>query len=467
MVETGSAANGEGSRRWRREVGAWVRRAADPLPGRERDFALYWLASLAIFGGWGWTMPVQAVYLFEAGLSLGSIGVIQAVAGMASFACQAYLGRWSDRVARRKPFLLGALAASAPLLVVFPVARDPVVLGALITMLTVLQAAYVTMLYTSVSSLSGARGAGTTFSAYRISGSIGWVLTSLSLGWLLGWVGIRGVYLLAAGTYLAVSLALALVLPEPPMEPHAAGGPARSARAGTRAAKPAGGAAVLAGPGLGAFYGAMVLTTFGLAAGTLYFPIFLREEMRAGESAFATLMAMPAMFEVPFMLWVGRASDRWGPAAILVAGAAAGALRWSALPYAPTPLHVAPLQVLGALSFSSAEILGVTFLSRRVGLSLRGSAMGFLSSLQALGRLAAPLLVGAAGQRWGFASIFWLTGAASVGAAALFAVAHGRTRRLPAPPMPGPSGTQRSLPDPSAGTHTAMPARTGLQRPNP
>ncbi|MBE3597483.1 MAG: MFS transporter [Limnochordaceae bacterium] len=408
----------------------WIDRVAAPLPGRQRDFVLYWVASFLIYGGWGWTLPLQGLRLLEAGIGLGGIGLIQAASGLASLMAQSYLGHLSDRFARRRPFLLAALGASAPLHVLFVWLHHPVVLAALVVAMTVLQTAYITMLFTSVSSIGRPGQGGRTFAAYRISGSVGWVVTSLSLAWVLGPLGIRGAYALAAGVYGAVTLGIGAWLPEPPVEPHEGSG--KSARPASVRALGGSGRMLLRSAELRLFYAGTVLMTFSMAAGAIYIPIYLKVGLGLNDAAFGVLTAVPAMFEVPFMLWLGRAADRWGVHRLLALGAAVGVVRWGAVPFATQALHVLPLQVLNAWSFSSTEILGVAFLSQRVGLGLRGTALGVLSSAQALGRLVAPAAAGALGDRWGLAGIFWLAAAAALLAAPLFGASRAAGEGSPA-----------------------------------
>lgn len=401
---------------------ALVRRAADPVPGRVRGFGLYWAGTFVLMGAWGWTFPLMGVYLYEAGLTLGFIGAAQALTGLLTFLSQAPLGHLSDRVGSRRRFLVTAVAATAPLHAVLPFTRHPALLALLVAAAGVATAAYTTMMFASVSSLARPEGSGRTFSAYRVSGSIGWALTSLSLRWVLGSIGVRGAYLLSAAAHLLTALALWRWLPEPPPPQAVPVGPSPDPDAsGARRVVLPGPRAVLRMADVAAFLVAVSLLTFSMLAGAVYFPIFARIELGASDALFGALMAVPAAFEVPFMLWLGRAGDRRGVHGLLVVGALAGALRWALVPLAPGPAHLIPLQVLQSFSFSSMEILGVSFLARRLDAAIRGTAVGLLVSFQALGRIVAPLVAGALGEMWGIEAIFVLASAAAAAGALLLA----------------------------------------------
>src|SRR5690606_13420107 len=103
---------------------AWVGRVARPLPGREREFGVYWIATFLINAGWGLTMPLLSVHLFETGMNLAAVGVIQALAGLAAFLSQGVLGTLSDRRATRRRYLILATGATVPVFLVLPHLRD-------------------------------------------------------------------------------------------------------------------------------------------------------------------------------------------------------------------------------------------------------------------------------------------------------------------------------------------------------
>lgn len=418
-------------------LNALVRRAARPVAGRERDFTLYWVGTFWLMGAWGWTMPLLGVYLYEVGLGLGAIGVTQAVAGLLTFLSQAPLGHLSDRVGSRKRFLVAAVAAAVPLHALIPFTANAVLLTALMSAAGVATSAYVTMLYASVSSLARPDRQGRTFSAYRISGSLGWAVTTVSLAWVLGAWGVRGAFLLSAGVHALVAWTLWRWLPEPPLvRPEQTPAPAGAVPA--RPASLPGPRVVLGMRDVALFLFAMAFFTFSMAAGAIYLPIFVRIDLGAGDALFGTLMAVPAMFEVPFMLWLGRAGDRWGVRTLLLAGAAAAVVRWGTLSLVSRPAHLYPLQVLQSFAFSSAEILGVSYLSTRLEAAIRGTAMGLLVSFQALGRVTAPLVGGALGERAGVEAIFLMASAAAGAGGVLLALSGSRRLRPCAAASPRP-----------------------------
>lgn len=408
---------------------AWVGRVARPLPGREREFGVYWIATFLINAGWGLTMPLLSVHLFETGMNLAAVGVIQALAGLAAFLSQGVLGTLSDRRATRRRYLILATGATVPVFLVLPHLRDGLSLALAVTFNGLLMATYITMLYTSVSALGRPGAAGRTFAVYRISGSIGWSITTLLLGWVLPWGGIVGAYRLGAGLFAVVTLFLVLGLrhraggpgiPEgPPGVPLAPGHEEAEDAAARVLETIPDPRRILRHRELQLFYLGISLFTFAQTAGSVYLPIYLREGLQVSDGFFGLLQAVPALGEIPCMLLFGRAGDRWGTARPLLAGYLVGVARWTLLPFLAEPVPLVAVQILQAISYSAGEILGVSHLAERIGVSARGTAVGILSSFQALGKVTAPVLTGFIGDAAGLPAVFLSAGGAMLLAAGL------------------------------------------------
>src|ERR1019366_3850878 len=81
--------------------------------------------------GIGFTLPFLPLYLGEQGLSDRAIGIFSTLAALAGLA-QFPIGIWSDRVGRRKPFLIVMLGILALATLLLPVVRGPLLLGLLV-----------------------------------------------------------------------------------------------------------------------------------------------------------------------------------------------------------------------------------------------------------------------------------------------------------------------------------------------
>ena len=83
--------------------------------------------------GIGFTLPYLPLYLGQEGTSDRAIGLVSTLAALAGLV-QYPVGRWSDRLGRRKPFLVGALAALAAATFLLRVAHGAVWLSALVVL---------------------------------------------------------------------------------------------------------------------------------------------------------------------------------------------------------------------------------------------------------------------------------------------------------------------------------------------
>ncbi len=112
-----------------------ARAAADPAPDAPRrlagrDLAIAWVSRLLVQIA-GNVLSLYLVYYFvsiDPGLSaakqVGPIGQLMTIAYLLPLPVAVLLGRWSDRIGRRKPFLLAAAAVAAIGLLGLAVARD-------------------------------------------------------------------------------------------------------------------------------------------------------------------------------------------------------------------------------------------------------------------------------------------------------------------------------------------------------
>lgn len=114
------------------------------------------------------------------------------------------------------------------------------------------------------------------------------------------------------------------------------------------------------------------------------------------------LWALGVIAEVVLFAASGRVVARFGAERLLMAGAAAGILRWSVLAVTTDPWLLAPAQVLHALTFGCTHLGAMHFIARRVDGGLTARAQATYSSVAmglapGLGMLVAGRLYGAFG----------------------------------------------------------------------
>lgn len=133
----------------------------------------------------GFLQPFVPIYLLEAGLTKGQIGMVAGAGALMALVLQPILGRLSDRLDARRPFVavMALLAAAAYL--AFPWLEGPWPF-----LLAVALGANANMYMQGVGGVLVGRLAqqgkgGATYANYRVWGSIGYVFVALATGLVL------------------------------------------------------------------------------------------------------------------------------------------------------------------------------------------------------------------------------------------------------------------------------------------
>ncbi len=186
-----------------------------------------WRNRLGLYGayflgisGIGFTLPYLPLYLGQEGMSDRAIGIVSTLAALAGLV-QYPLGLWSDRLGRRKPFLLAALAILAAATGLLYIAEGVVWL----TLLVVLFAEN-GLCRSTVESLTGAEAAhlaspsqvGAALGALRFWKPISIVLVALVGGFIAEAWGVRAV-LVPLAIVQALAIVAGLLIREGPPTP--------------------------------------------------------------------------------------------------------------------------------------------------------------------------------------------------------------------------------------------------------
>jgi SET family sugar efflux transporter-like MFS transporter len=104
-----------------------------------------------------------------------------------------------------------------------------------------------------------------------------------------------------------------------------------------------------------------------------------------------TTFALAPVFEIPFMLWLGRLATRGRQASMIRIGVLVGVVYFLAISFALAPVHVYPAQVLSAFTIAVTMSLAIPYfqdlLPGQTGLATSvyssswslGSLLGYLS----------------------------------------------------------------------------------------
>jgi MFS family permease len=360
--------------------------------------------------GIGFTLPFLPLYLSQEGLSNWVIGVISTLAALAGLA-QFPLGVWSDRLDRRKPFLVVALAVLAAATVLLHEAHGVAWLAFLVILFAengVCRATVESLAGAEATHLATPDRVGAALGALRFWKPIGIVLVALGGSFLAERYGVGSILLPLAGVQALAVLAALLIHGE--SSAAAPGRPPSSPRMTFEGQLGAGGYGDDA-PGRGwkdvglwMFVLAMVLFHAANAPGGIYLGLFLKRDLAAPDRllAYAFVVSM-----VAWMLVVrpaGELADRLGRKPLLVVCWAVMALRLALVAVADSARQVVGIQVLDGVANGLFAVLAAAWVTdrfadpRRLGQAqvLVGSALVFGS---ALGPTLAGLVVDALGYR--------------------------------------------------------------------
>ena len=334
------------------------------------------------FAATGFTVTFLPLYLRSRGLSLKEIGALTAIYAFAGAGLQIPLGAISDRLGSRRPLAVGAVLA----------------LGACYLLLTwgrsfwhffILYLAAGILFYTAATLVSAliadwtslTRSTGRVLGTTRIWGSIGFIV-SLSVMSLFPAIA-GGARLLAVVCVLfwLAGLSIGLVA-EGPRHVHEP----RSLLKGMPR--------LLRKPNLVVFLASLFLYRLCESTANGFLSLYLKEQLHASISLISFAWAFAALVEIPFMLWVGGASDRMGRRPPMVIAFLTMPIRLFLYSQLRTPMDVFYIQLLQGFTFSFMLVPSVAFVADLSPGSLRATGQGLLSMTSGMAMALGPFMGG-------------------------------------------------------------------------
>jgi MFS family permease len=339
--------------------------------------------------GIGFTLPYLPLYLNQEGLSERTIGLMSTLAALASVA-QFPLGLWSDKLNRRKPFLVVGLALLAAATFLLYHAHGLLWIGLLVILF-----AENGICRSTVESLAGAEA--TQLSSGHVGAALGalrfWRPVSIILVALVGGVlaesfGV-GSILLPLGVLQSLAVLAALLIHE---DKQAAPLRHDKLEQDRPSAMPKEGKG-LRDAVLWIFVVAMVLFHFANAPGGVYLGLFMKHELGSADGylSYAFVVSMIAWMIV--VRPAGWLSDRLGRKPLLLIGWGATTLRLLLVSVAQTPWQILVIQVLDGLAQGLFAVTAAAWMTDRLGDPRRaGEAQVLVGTSLVFGSAVGPLV---------------------------------------------------------------------------
>jgi len=372
---------------------------------RSRRTVLVLAALWAFTGGaYGCVLPFLTVYAAGRGLTLGGIGILGACSAGGSALAQPLIGRLVDRTGRRRLILLAGTLTGAVGFAALGHAR-PAWLIVICAMLGTsgFYGARVVITATTVDVVTRAGHGAAMYARFRACPAIGYTLTAVLGGVLLGRIPFTTLFMVGALLYLLAGvcgLALPAYAPHP-AAPRSAGAPPVP-RIGPRRV----------------LIALSLMSLLFYAAGSIsdtYVPLFMRG-LHGSFAEVGLVGTVSTLAEIPLMILAGSLADRGWSALVLAVGLVALPVRFALYLLVHTPVQLMAVQCLDAVSFSVYAIAGVALLATLTPPTERAWALGVYAAAGTLGPIGGPLLAGVFAARLGIQPMLGLV---TLGAAAV------------------------------------------------
>lgn len=373
-----------------------------------------------ITASFGFLQPFVPLYLEGAGLTRSAIGVVSGIGSGAALLAQPILGRLSDRLDARRPIML-ASAILAGLAYSFYRYSEGLWPFIVLTAIGVNGTMYLNAAGgVLIGRVSGRGRAGQTYAAYRVWGSVGYILVAVLSGWLLnrtlaggsGGLGrsqLDSVFVRGPLIFVLVALA-ALFVPDVRSEqPHVARPDGLTVGADCVARRVS----------MSRFLQAFFLYQFSLYGASAYLSLFMKG-LGSTPIWITATFAAGVVCEVLVMTRVGRLSDRIGRRPVLAVAFAVLPVRLLCYIPATGPLWVLVVQLLHGFNFGIMGAIAVVFVNDLADERERGAAQARLAAAGGLAVATGPALCGFIAQRFGIPWMFASMSVVGAVGAALF-----------------------------------------------
>jgi len=355
---------------------------------------------LGYFAALGAVTPFMVLFLDQRGMSATEIGMLASAAAGAAILPGILWAAWSDRLDRRRPFLVLAFVVQIVVWLLFPAASGFLQFLALYLALSILKPPAEGLMNVLVLGRlrTSFRGAG--YSKVRIFGSIGWIISTVAVGTLIPEQRLSLIFLVGS----ALMAVCVLLPPSGSEDSNPVGGIVRP-DARMRLIFP--------------FAAATVTRAISMGMAYTFLSIYLKG-IGTPLSLIGSAWAISAVPEIPMMIFAGRLSDRIGNVPLLISGFLVSALMAGAYSVIDDPVIAVPLTALSGVSFSLTYISSVNYLASVTSRGKQATAQSTYIVLSSqLPRAAGPFIGGLVIDLYGIGSMFAMAAVLCLGGTAM------------------------------------------------
>ena len=348
-----------------------------------------------LFAAVAFTHPFFPVFLRERGFSYAQVGAVLSAFSLSGAVASILLGWRSDQTRRRRRYIVGSMLVGAAGYLLFPhiYSFAPALLLAAVVGGCIMSSQSVMMAL--VVDLFRHQGTAGSFGQLRVFGTIGYLLVLLTLVlWQDSPLLAPEKMFTSIALLLALSALIVLLAPESPEQAE------ESAHLSPHEVLYLLRRRVIALYIIAhfCFVGALMTATANLS---LYL-----QWMEASKSFISLAYMTSALFEMPFMILMGKLSDRIGRTYVLAIAFIALPIRLFLLTVFRAPVLVLLTQTMHGLTFSIITAVSMAFIADRVEPRLRASGQGLLMATASLASATLPVLAGLIADAWGLPTLY-------------------------------------------------------------
>ncbi|MDW8290836.1 MAG: MFS transporter [Armatimonadota bacterium] len=362
-----------------------------------------------LFAAVAFTHPFFPVFLRERGFSYGQVGAVLSVFSLAGAVASILLGWRSDQARRRRRYIIGAISIGAAGYLLFPYVYN---FGVALLLAAVIGACVMSsqsVMMALVVDLFRHQGTAGSFGQLRVFGTIGYLLVLLMLVlWQDSPLLEPSRMFNSVALLLMLSALVVLLTPENPEELE------ESARLSANEVLH-----LLRRHDILLYIIAHFCFVGALMTATANLSLYL-QWMGASKPFISLAYMTSALFEMPFMVLMGKLSDRIGRTRVLAIAFLSLPIRLLLLTVLRAPVPVLLTQTMHGLTFSIITAVSMAFIADRVEPRLRASGQGLLMATASLASATMPLVAGLIADGWGLPAMYGTLLSLSLAGAAVF-----------------------------------------------
>lgn len=333
------------------------------------------------YSAWTFIFSFIPVYLREKGFSIGMIGTLSAVSSLVGAIFQIFIGYLSDKIGKRKPFIIIGLSILA-IIYSFLFPRIDSFLGFLLIypLLGICINAVITSSNVLVIDLSLAESIGRDYASTRIWGSLGFLILMIIIGVFPTLTEPKYMFPAISLIYLVGILTISLV-----KEPEV--------KVGIQPLELKDIKKIILRPEIRnflLFYFFYYTALIGASSNVNLLIKYLGGTNQQISFAYSASAAS----EIPFMIIWGILSDRVGRRPILLFSSLMLPLRIFLYSITKDPIYVILIQLMHSLTFAVIGTIPIVYINDLASVEERGTAQGVLSMTMALSSTFGPLISG-------------------------------------------------------------------------